>query len=244
MRRILLCAGLILVLSSAVASADPGNYPKLALTNVLIAEGGYSNHPSDRGGRTLHGIIQRVYDADRAERGLPSRLIVPGLAKDAEFIEARDRIYKARYWEPCAGPALPRGLDFTVFSMCVNAGNGRGWSMLMGVLGLNAQRPYAPIADVLAAVDRLGVRSVIRLYGGARRGYYLALSAPGQHNAPFRAGWLSRETRETASALSQSLGTRQGATMPAPPGANAPDCRLRGSCKAVEAADELLEVMP
>ncbi|MBZ9653563.1 glycosyl hydrolase 108 family protein [Phyllobacterium lublinensis] len=33
-----------------------------ALANVLVHEGGYSNHPKDPGGATMWGVTQRVYD--------------------------------------------------------------------------------------------------------------------------------------------------------------------------------------
>ncbi len=42
-----------------------------ALTFVLKAEGGYTNHPSDRGGPTNKGILQREYDNYRRAEGLP-----------------------------------------------------------------------------------------------------------------------------------------------------------------------------
>jgi lysozyme family protein len=36
-----------------------------ALAFLLKAEGGYTNHPSDRGGPTNKGILQREYDRYR-----------------------------------------------------------------------------------------------------------------------------------------------------------------------------------
>lgn len=230
---------LTLLVLAASAQADPGNYPKLALTNVLVAEGGYSNHPADSGGRTLHGIIQRVYDADRDERGLPPRTITPALAKDPDFLDARDRIYRVRYWEPCAGPQLPRGLDFTVFSMCVNAGITRGWVMLMQMLDLKAERPYARMDDVLAAIERMGARRAIHAYGDMRRRFYINLSQPGMRNAPFRNGWLTRETRERRAAIAMASPLMTGATaIPGTPGAGP------SMPKAVDDPDELMMVVP
>lgn len=225
----------MLLLATHSAAADPGNYPRLALTNVLIAEGGYANHPSDPGGRTLHGIIQRVYDADRAARGLPSRTITPTLATDTEFLDARDRIYRVRYWEPCAGPILPRGVDFAVFTMCVNAGISRGWSMLMKVLGLPTARPWASHAAVLKAIEAKGQRATIRLYGDERRRFYRVISP--NTRGVFLAGWLDREARERRAAINMVSGLVQGS------GVEMARTNLRMG-KAVEDAGELLEVIP
>src|SRR3990167_6616008 len=78
------------------AFAVPENYPR-ALANVLIHEGGYSNHPSDPGGVTLHGVIQVRYNQYRRERGLPLKHLTRAMARDPEWIRERDEIYKVYY---------------------------------------------------------------------------------------------------------------------------------------------------
>lgn len=236
----LFLAAIVLCLSVAslavTAKADPSNFPRLSLDpNVLLVEGGYANHPRDPGGRTLNGVIQRVYDADRAARGLPRRLLTPALLKDPTWPIERNSIYEQRYWRPCGGPELPRGLDFQVFTMCVNAGISRGWVMLMQVLGLPAVRPYAPMRDVLAAIDRARPREAIRRYGEARRRFYRQISP--RTGGVFLSGWLSRETQERNVAFAMNSGVRTGASL------------IVGSSslpmgKAVENADELLELIP
>lgn len=224
------------LLWASPAGADPANYTR-ALANVIVAEGGYANHPNDPGGRTLQGIIQRVYDADRATRGLPRRLITPALIKDPEWAKERDAIYQRLYWEPCAGPELPRGLDYIVMDMCVNAGITRGWSMLMRALHLKAERPYAPMAEVRNAIAMSGVRAVIVGYGDARRAFYRGLAASRPSMRVFLTGWLNREQHARRIALAMERGTVMG---------NAdvmrPQTYLMG--KAVEDAGALLEVVP
>lgn len=238
MKRIVLAIALILLCVTA-AAADPGNYPRLALTNVLIAEGGYTADPHDPGNRggnaTLHGVIQRVYDAYRDDNGLPRRRITPALAKDPTWLDDRDAIYKQRYWEPCAGPVLPRGVDFAVFTMCVNAGISRGWSMLMKVLGLRETRPWASHAAVLAAIKAAGPRATIRLYGDERRRFYRAI-APNT-GGRYLTGWLDRETRERRAAINMVSGLMRG------DGVEMAATNFRMG-KAVFDAAELLEVMP
>lgn len=227
-----LLAGLLLLIAASPAAGDNVTYPKPSLRLVLVAEGGYSNHPNDRGGVTLEGVIQRVYDADRDMRGLPRRPLTRAMQGTPEWIAERDNIYRRLYWEPCAGPALPRGVDFSVFTMCVNAGIVRGWSMLMKVLGLVTDRPWSPLHEILPMIKTIGVRKVIHAYGEERRRFYSVLATrPGQD--VFRNGWLSREDRERRAALNIAAGALQAGAM-----AMKPSGFLMG--KAVDDPAELL----
>lgn len=87
-----------------------------ALSLVLEHEGGYSNHPSDPGGATMKGVIQRVYDAYRRRKGLRPRTV-----KKLEESELQD-IYRHLYWNKIDGDELPSGLDYCVFDAAVNSG--------------------------------------------------------------------------------------------------------------------------
>ena len=46
-----------------------------ALKFVLKQEGGYSNHPADKGGATNKGIIQSVYNRYRRDKNLSIRSV-------------------------------------------------------------------------------------------------------------------------------------------------------------------------
>jgi lysozyme family protein len=79
-------------------------------------EGGLSDHPRDRGGRTNHGITQKTYDAYRTSTGQERRLV--------DLIEEREMraIYHDDYWVPCNCDALAPALAAAVFDMAVNSG--------------------------------------------------------------------------------------------------------------------------
>lgn len=87
-----------------------------ALKIVLAYEGGYSNHPSDPGGPTNKGVIQRVYDGYRRGKGQPTRSV-----KQITNAELRD-IYRRQYWELAQADRLPAGVDLVVFDAAVNSG--------------------------------------------------------------------------------------------------------------------------
>lgn len=231
---LLLLAGFCLLIAAAdgPAKSDPGNETR-SIANVVVAEGGYSNHPNDPGGVTLNGVIQRVYDADRDARGLPRRPLTRAMLGTKEWIAERDGIFRRLYWQPCAGPPLPRGLDYVVLDMCVNAGISRGWSMLMKVLGLETARPWSPMAQVLTAIKMMGPRTVIVAYGNERRRFYIALSDQRPSMRVFRDGWLNREShsRRIALLMERDIGTGRADMMP-------PSRLLMG--KAIEAEEDLI----
>lgn len=120
---------------------------KPSLAAVLVHEGGYSNHPSDPGGPTMKGVIKRVYDGYRREKGLPTRDVRE--ITDAELQE----IYKRRYWDLVQGDRLPTGLDYVVFDGAVNSGPAQATKWLQRALGVPADGVLGP--STLAAVDAI-----------------------------------------------------------------------------------------
>ncbi len=100
------------------------------LSIVLGFEGGYSNNPDDRGGRTNLGVTEVTLN--KAYRN--------GLIKhndiDRISIAEAERIYRAMYWDPVKGGLLPEPLDLILFDCAVNHGVGGAIRLLQG--GLNA----------------------------------------------------------------------------------------------------------
>jgi lysozyme family protein len=222
----------ILLLRNDRAAALASNYGR-ALANVLVAEGGWSNHRNDPGRETLNGVTQARYNEFRRDQGLPPRALTPAMEHTDEWRAERAIIYRRYYADPLAFNALPPGLAYQVFDFGVNAGIARGWSSLMVVLELETKRPWSPLADVVPAIKRRGTRSVIIAYGNERRRFYNALSAQRPALAVFRAGWLNREShsRRIALLMESGVGTGRADMMP-------PSRLLMG--KAIEAEEELI----
>lgn len=93
-----------------------------SLRRVGISEGGFCNDPDDAGGRTLNGITQVVYDADRRRRGLPEQMLCPQMNGDPRWVAERDALYKHQYWDAVRGDELPDGVDYVLFDGSVNSG--------------------------------------------------------------------------------------------------------------------------
>lgn len=125
--------------------------PGLALT--LAHEGGYSNHPLDPGGATMKGVTQRVYDAYRRTKGLPTRSV--------KLIEPHEleAIYKLQYWNLVRGDDMPAGLDYALFDFAVNSGVSRANKFLQRGLGF--------VGDDIDGI--LGMRTMARVYEAAKQ---------------------------------------------------------------------------
>lgn len=109
-----------------------------SLKYVLVYEGGYSNHPADPGGVTLQGVIQRVYDGYRQNKGLTPKRLTASMLGDPQWIIERNEIYRLNYWDKISADDLPSGIDFVVFDGAVNSGPSQSVKWLQRALGVVA----------------------------------------------------------------------------------------------------------
>lgn len=123
----------------------------LSLARVLRHEGGYSNHPSDPGGVTLEGIIQRVYDAYRDGKGLKRRPLTAKMRGTSDWEAERDDIYRRNYWDLSRCDELPMGVDYATVDGSVNSGVGQSAKWLQRAVGVKAD---GVIGDVTIAAAR------------------------------------------------------------------------------------------
>lgn len=166
------------------------NFPA-ALKELLIHEGGYSDHPADPGGRTNLGVTQRVYEA--WVKHPVDEKIMRSLTVD--HVRA---LYKANYWDALKADDLPIGLDLCVFDFGVNAGVGRGARYLQRLVGVRQDGVIGPatLAAVREYVIQNGLAGAINAYQDSRVDYYKQLRT----FKTFGRGWLRRveEVRKEA----------------------------------------------
>lgn len=164
-----------------------GNF-KECLALLLKSEGGFVNDHRDSGGMTNLGITQRALEEwlghsvdEKFMRKLTTEMAAP--------------FYEQKYWRPCYCELLPRGLDFVVFSMGVNAGPGRSVKLLQSAIGC--------VPDGIIGSRTRGLISssngadIIKKFSDARREYYKTLKV----FPIFGKGWLNRCDQEEATAL-------------------------------------------
>jgi len=165
---------------------------KKALKFTLAFEGGYSNHPADRGGATNFGITQKTYDIFNAELGLD--------AKDVKAIKPAEveTIYLADYWERLSPAAMTEKLQIAAFDFAVNSGVGRATSYLQRAAGVKPDGIIGPKTE--AKLQELG-DALLQPYLQARLDFLRRIARGSQKQ--FLAGWESRVSR-----LAKSLGVK------------------------------------
>ena len=162
-----------------------GNY-QTCLDLVLKSEGGWVNNPSDPGGETNLGVTKRVWEE---YVGHPVESLKKLTKEDVA------PLYEQKYWRPCYGEVLPRGLDLLSFSMGVNAGTGRSVKLLQSSLGCVPDGVIGPATRGL--ISNSNSATLIAKFSESRREYYRSLK-----NFPiFGKGWLSRVDREESEAI-------------------------------------------
>lgn len=82
-----------------------------AFRRLLEHEGGYSDHPSDPGGKSRYGVTEAV--ARRHGYTGPMHELPLDVAR---------RIYRIDYWDAIRAEALPAEVRFDVFDAAVNSG--------------------------------------------------------------------------------------------------------------------------
>jgi len=157
------------------------NYPA-CLREVLKHEGGYSDHPHDRGGPTMYGITQAVarengYFGDM--RHMP--------------MSVAEQIYRPKYWDAVGGNALAAGVDLAVFDFAVNSGPPRARAYYARVAG-------GPPVDVIKALcaARLAFVKALATWATFGRGWtrrIVSIEAVGVKMALAAAGKPSDQVR-------------------------------------------------
>ena len=159
------------------------------LAEVLRHEGGYADHPSDPGGATNMGITIGT---------LSDWIGRPASKQDVRDLTQADAagIYRAKYWQPIRGDALPPGVDLAVFDLAVNSGVGRAVKMLQGALGVAQDGTIGPVT--LAALAKApGQATVIIDLCAARMRFLRSLKTW----PTFGKGWTRRVEEVEAAAM-------------------------------------------
>ena len=159
-----------------------------ALAFVLKAEGGYTNHPADRGGPTNRGILQREYDQYRRDNGLPAADV-----RDILNAEVAD-IYLHDYWLAGRCDRMPWPVSLAHFDACVNTGVTQAAKFLQRTVGTRDDGLIGPLTlgALTAALKRESAGALAERLARQRIAFYRQLANRDPEQRVFLQGWLNR----------------------------------------------------
>lgn len=172
-----------------------------ALDYLLEEEGGWSNHVADRGGATMYGVTQAVYDDFRKKIAKKPVQSVRKISK----AEARE-VYDILYWRAARCDRLPWPISYLVFDAAVNSGVSRGVRWMQQGLGLKQDGLVGPntIAAAQKAVQEGDGRKVLGIVD-SRAEFLARLVQRSPSQAAFLLGWWRRTLRVLARALTAEV---------------------------------------
>ena len=100
-----------------------------AFNHLIINEGGYSDDPVDKGGKTIYGITSRDYPHQFT---IIYQLFNEG--NKALALKAAENFYRKEFWNPLYEEIPDSSLAFKVFDLSVNRGKGTAIKLLQRVL--------------------------------------------------------------------------------------------------------------
>lgn len=156
-----------------------------ALRFTLRWEGGYVNHPADRGGETNCGITTAIYRAYRQGKGLPVQSVQ--LIAEAEVRE----IYERLYWQPAHCATMQRPLAIAHFDTAASFGVGGATMFLQELLGLRVDRVFGPITQ--RAIAQSSHLELAQRLCQSRIDYRYRRVTRDPSQRVFLQGWLNRD---------------------------------------------------
>lgn len=167
-------------------------------------EGGFSDHPADRGGVTKYGVsinFLRGIAATQAGRDALDRMgvILPVSANTVRNLtrEQAESLFRMAFWLPLRLDALPQRVGAVIYDMAVNHGAKR--AVMLAQRGFNACAPrdekleedgvMGPKTQAALAHD---ADAVLRSIISARRDYYRAIVKHDASQSANLKGWINR----------------------------------------------------
>lgn len=173
-------------MSEPVISSNPqvDIFSKVALPLILVFEGGYTNHPADKGGPTNYGVTQKVYDEYQKEKG-----VAPNSVQSIPMFVVED-IYRTKYWMPAKCDQMPEKLSVAVFDTTVNSGAGRSIKLLQQAIGATVDGVIG--SETISKLKSFDPIELAGKYLDTREGFYRGIVQRDPTQQVFLKGWLRR----------------------------------------------------
>lgn len=162
---------------------------------VLAYEGGYDNHPNDRGGETFRGISRKNWPGwagwpivDKVKLVHPSDYSKV-LYRDEHLKDLVVDFYRRNFWDAIHGDELPGKIAVAALDMAVHSGAKTAIRQLQVVLGVTVDGEVGPKT---VAAAHAGSEPTLISYLAARAVYLnnIMLNHPGQSG--WSMNWFKR----------------------------------------------------
>jgi lysozyme family protein len=187
------------------------------IDDILRREGGYVNHPADRGGPTNFGITHATLASYRGLASCSADDVRTMTKQEARTIYAQNYYFAPRI------NLLPAEIQSFVFDCAVNHGPAQAIRFVQQVCTQRDTRPLevdgrcgpataSRAAELLVNVGDDFMRALVE----RRRQFYLDLIARKPSQEAFRKGWMNRLAEFAVDDAQRSL-ILTGQELPAPP---------------------------
>jgi lysozyme family protein len=164
---------------------------------VLNEEGGLSDDPADRGGRTNLGITEGTLARARRD-GVTGIERVDSLNRDVAAA-----IYRTYYWNACRCGDLPKPLDLAVFDAAVHMGTGAASRQVQRALNLLGAEPPLAEDGIIGPLSVQAARELpeswriraARIAVAVRSAALLDIASRSAPQRKFLIGWMNRLDR-------------------------------------------------
>ena len=146
-----------------------------AFDHLITFEGGYSDNPADKGGKTRYGITEVV----ARENGYT------GDMRELPLATAKE-IAKTKYWNSCQCDSMPDALRYPLFDAAYHSGPSQSIKWLQSAAGVKADGVIGPITR--QSVNMAAPQIVRQAMLGARLRFLTNLSSW----PSFAKGWARR----------------------------------------------------
>lgn len=159
---------------------------KDAINKVLEHEGGFVNHPNDRGGPTNLGVTIGT---------LSTYLKRPATIADVQAITKATAvdIYKKLYWDKIGGDQIKLySVAAAIFDQAINRGHVSALKQAQKIVGVTADGVIG--AKTIAAINAVNDQIFLPKYLSASAAFYNKLATDDPSQMVFLQGWLNRIT--------------------------------------------------
>jgi lysozyme family protein len=155
-----------------------------AISEVLLAEGGYVDHPDDRGGPTNYGITQKTLSDFLGREATKEEV-------RSMTIDTVRQIYKSNYWDRLKlSFVIDSRLSNVIFDQAVNRGTRRVAEQIQKIVGVKQDGIIGPLT--LKAINNMDSKKMLLNFIKQSQDAYVSIVTHNPSQLVFLSGWIKR----------------------------------------------------